>query len=241
MFEPLINLFYIALYQPLFNLLVFLYNFLPGHDFGLAIIILTIFIKFLLYPISVQAINSQKALQKLQPKIQEIQQKYKNDKEKQAREILGLYQTEKINPFSSLFLSLIQLPILIALFYVFRNGLNPHELNILYNFVSNPGQINALFLNIIDLSKPNTLLAILSGLTQFYQTKMSFPPSDLKTENKKKDKDVSALIQKQTIYIFPLLTVIILLNLPSALGLYWTISGVFFIIQQHLSLKQKTT
>jgi len=236
MFEFLSNLFHVVLYQPLFNCLVFLYNIVPGHDFGIAIIILTMAIRFLLYPTSVQAVNSQRGLQKLQPKIQEIQAKHKEDKEKQAREILSLYKTEKINPFSGLFLVLIQLPILIALYYVFWNGLNPKELSILYGFVSNPGQINALFLRLIDLSKPHIIFAVLAGLTQYYQTKMLLPSKSLKSAGGQKD--ISQIMQKQMTYFFPVLTVIILLNLPSALGLYWTVSGIFSIIQQQLILNK---
>jgi len=172
MFEAIVNIFNIVLYQPLFNALVFLYNYLPGHDFGIAIIVLTIVIKLLLYPTSVKAVKSQKAIQQLQPKVQEIQKTHKDDKEKQAKEVLELYKKEKINPFSGLLLALIQLPILIALYSVFWNGLRPEELARLYTFVANPGQINAFLLGMIDLSKPNLIFAILAGVTQFFQTKM---------------------------------------------------------------------
>ena len=103
----------------LFNTLVWLYDHLPGRDFGVAIIALTIIIRFILYPLSVKTIKSQRALQGLQPKLQEVQKKYKDDREKQAKETLNLYRQEKINPFAGLFLALIQFPILIALYRVF--------------------------------------------------------------------------------------------------------------------------
>jgi YidC/Oxa1 family membrane protein insertase len=216
---------------------VVLYNYIPGHDFGIAIIFLTIIIRLILYPISVKAVNSQKGLQKLQPQIQELQKKYKNDREKQALETLALYKKEKINPFSGLFLALIQLPILIALYQVFWNGLKSKELVSLYSFVLNPGQINPLFLYLIDLSKPNIILAILAGLTQYFQTKMLIPKGDVKTSGQDKTADFSRVMQKQMLYFFPVFTVIILISLPSALGLYWTISGLFSIIQQYLIFK----
>ena len=238
MFESLINFFYIILYQPLFNSLVLLYNNVPGHDFGIAIIFLTVIIRIILFPISVKAVNSQRSLQKLQPKIQEVQKKYKNDKEKQAKEILDLYKKEKINPFSGLFLALLQIPILIALYRVFWGGLNPKELVALYGFVLNPGHINALFLHIVDLSKPNLVLAILAGLTQYFQTKMLIPKSDPKGDGQNKGADFSQAMQKQMVYFFPIFTVIILIGLPSALGLYWTTSGLFSIIQQYLIFKK---
>src|SRR3989344_3474707 len=144
MFGFLVTIFNIFLYRPLFNFLVIIYNYVPGHDFGIAIIILTLIIRVIIYPISVKALNSQKALQKLQPKLQEIQQKYKDDKEKQGVETLELYRKEKINPFSGLFLALVQFPILIALYNVFWNGLNAKELVHLYSFVLNPENINAM-------------------------------------------------------------------------------------------------
>ena len=237
MFESIINFFYIILYQPLFNSLVILYNYIPGHDFGIAIIALTLIIRIILFPISIKAVNSQRGLQKLQPKLQELQKKYKNDREKQAKETLALYKTEKINPFSGLFLALIQLPILIALYQVFWNGLKPQELAGLYAFVSNPGQINTLFIHMIDLSKPNIIFAILAGLTQYFQTKMMLPRN--KIMNKQgKEADFSQIMQKQMTYFLPVFTVIILINLPSALGLYWTISGLFSIIQQYLIFRK---
>ena len=238
MFESISNFFYVILYQPLFNSLVFLYNYIPGHDFGIAIISLTIIIRIILYPTSVKAVKSQRGLQKIQPQISELQKKYKDDKEKQAKEILDLYKKEKINPFSGLFLAFIQLPILLALYRVFMDGLNQKKLTALYSFVVNPGQINALFLHLINLSKPNIIFAILAGATQYFQTKMLIPANAPKIGQQNKGSDVSQMMQKQMLYFLPVFTVIILINLPSALGLYWTISGLFSIIQQYLIFKK---
>jgi len=236
MFGFLITIFNTLLYYPLFNFLVALYNYLPGHDFGLAIIVLTIIIRFILYPVSIKALNSQKTLQKLQPQIQELQKKYKDDKEKQARETLEVYRREKINPFSGLFLALAQFPILIALYNVFWNGLRPEELNNLYTFVANPGYINPMFFGLADLAKPNVIFAILAGVLQFFQTKMLLPEP---VKGQPPKKDIASMMQKQMVYFFPVITIIILLKLPSALGLYWIVSGVFSIIQQYLILKEK--
>jgi len=238
MFEGIIHFFYIILYQPLFNALVLFYDYIPGHDFGVAIIILTIVIRLIMYPLSVKAVNSQRSMQKIQPMLQEIQKKYKDDKEKQAREMLELYKKEKINPFSGLFLALLQLPILIALYKVFWEGLNPAELKVLYEFIFNPGSINPMFLGIVDLSKANFVLAVLAGLTQYYQTKMMLPQNSPKADPQSKGPDFAQAMQKQTLYFLPIFTVIILIGLPSALGLYWTISGLFSIIQQYLIFKK---
>jgi len=236
MFDFLINIFDVFLYRPLFNFLILIYNYSPGHDFGLAVISLTVIIRFIIYPISVKALNSQKILQKLQPQLKEIQKKYKEDKEKQARETLELYRKEKINPFSGLVLVIIQLPILIALYLVFDRGLRPEELLKLYSFVLNPIHINAMFLNVIDLSKPNIAFAVLAGLIQFFQTKMLIPGSSKHTI---RENDIASIMQKQMIYFFPFITVLILFKLPSALGLYWIASGLFSIAQQYFILKRK--
>ena len=236
MFGFLIDAFNAVLYRPLFNLLVIIYNYLPGQDFGLAVILLTIIIRFIIYPLSVKALASQKALQKLQPKLQEIQQQYKTDKERQAKETLELYRKEKINPFSGLLLAIVQLPILIALYQVFWNGLKPEELAQLYSFVANPVHINAMFLNVINLSSPNFGFAVLAGILQFFQTKMLIPKS-LKTPAKS---DIASMMQKQMVYFFPFITLIILLKLPSALALYWIVSSLFSIVQQYFVLRKET-
>ena len=119
--------FYAVLYQPLLNALVFLYTYLPGHDFGIAIIILTSLIKLLLYPLGTKAVRAQRALAELQPKIKEIQEKYKKDKATQTKEIMDLYKKEKVNPFAGMLPLIIQLPILIALYRVFWKGLQPEQ------------------------------------------------------------------------------------------------------------------
>ena len=235
MFGFLVNIFDIFLYRPLFNFLVLIYDYIPGHDFGLSVILLTIIIRFVLYPVSVKALNSQKTLQRLQPQIKEIQKTHKDDKEKQARETLDLYRKEKINPFSGLFLALIQLPILIALYRVFWLGLKPEELGNLYSFVANPTTINPVFFGLVDLSQPNLLFAVVAGILQFFQTKMLLP-SPPKGQEKKSD--IASMMQKQMVYFFPFITVVILLKLPSALGLYWIISGAFSIVQQYFILKK---
>jgi YidC/Oxa1 family membrane protein insertase len=231
------NFFNIILYKPLFNSLIFLYNSIPGHDFGIAVILLTLIIKAILVPLSIKSVRSQKSLQDVQPKIKALQEKHKNDKEKQAIEVLELYKKEKINPFGGIFLVLIQLPILIALYSVFRNGLNSSELVNLYGFVQNPVNINTLFFGIIDLSKPNFILAVIAGICQFFQSKMLMP--NTQASNTDKNADFAKMMQLQMTYFLPVFTVIILLSLPSALGLYWIVGGIFATVQQYLILKVK--
>jgi YidC/Oxa1 family membrane protein insertase len=253
--EFLINTFNLLLYQPLFNILILLYQFIPGQDLGLAIIILTLSIKFLFYPLTTKAIKSQRILTELQPKIREIQQKFKQDKEKQIKEIMALYQKEKINPFSGFLPMLIQLPILIALFLVFTRGFGPEQMVYLYDFIPHPETINFTSLGIINLAEgavgkviengteqsillwPNIVLIILVSIAQFFQSKMLIPKA--KEPNKKEGQiaQISSMVQKQMTYFMPFFTFLILLNLPSVMGLYWLVVTLFSIGQQRLVLK----
>ncbi|OGZ27350.1 MAG: hypothetical protein A2365_00235 [Candidatus Nealsonbacteria bacterium RIFOXYB1_FULL_40_15] len=229
----MLNLFNTLLYQPLLNILVFLYQYLPGRDFGIAVIILTVLIKLVLYPLGSKSIKSQKALSEIQPKIKEIQEKYKDNKEEQTKQIFDLYRKEKVSPFSGCLPLLIQLPILIAIYRVFWRGLDPDQLKLLYSFVSNPGAINPMFLGLIDLSKPNIILAIFVGLAQFFQLRLI---SGKKTPAKKDD--ISSQVQKQMQYFSPVFMLFILIGLPSALGLYLLTTTLFTIAQQYIILKK---
>ena len=238
MMEFFINAFNTLLYQPLFNALIFLYQVIPGQDFGIAIIVLTILIKIIFYPLTTKAIKSQRALAELQPKIQEIQQKFKENKEKQAKEMIALYQREKINPFSGCLPLLIQLPILIALFQVFIKGFGPEQMELLYGFIPCPGVINFYFLGTVNLIEPNIIMALLAGITQFFQSKMLIPKLK-KQQGEGKMAQFSVIMQKQMIYFMPFFTVLILLGLPSAMGLYWLVTALFSIGQQRLIIKNQ--
>lgn len=238
---PLNEIFNVVLYQPLFNVLVLLNEYLPGHDFGISVIVLTILIKFLFYPLGIKTIRSQKILTDLQPKIKEIQEKHKEDKEKQTKAIMELYQKEKINPFSGCLPVLIQLPILIALYQVFWKGFQPEQMINLYHFVPKPEAINPIFLGLVNLSQPNVLFSLLAGISQFFQSKMLNPKQDKsKQPSQKKDQvfRLSGMMQKQMQYLFPIFTVLIVWKLPSAIALYWIITTLFSIVQQHFILKK---
>ncbi len=230
------SIFNTILYQPLLNILVLLYVYLPGHDFGIAVILLTLIIKIILFPISFKSIKSQKSLSRLQSKIKEIQEKHKDDKTKQSQAMMELYQKEKINPFSGCLPLLLQLPVLIALYQVFLKGLKPEVFKtFLYGFVPSPEVINFSFLGIVDLSQPNFILALLAGLFQFFQAKISFLKNKEKTEKKG---DFSSMMQNQMIYFLPIFTVFIVWKLGAIIGLYWIVSTLFSI-GEHYIVKSK--
>ena len=112
-----------VLYDPIFNGMIWLYDVLPFHDMGVAIILLTLAIKIILFWPSLSALKSQKKLQETQPKINEIREKYKDNKEELGKQLMTFYKENKVNPFSSCLPLLIQLPILIALYRAFFHGL----------------------------------------------------------------------------------------------------------------------
>lgn len=233
------ELFQVLFYQPILNLLVYLYNVIPGHDIGLAIIVMTVAIRLVLFPLSKQSIRSQKAMQDIQPKINELKKKYANNKEEMGRAMMELYKQEKVNPFSSCLPLLIQLPFLWAVFRVFRDGLGNGSLDLVYSFIQKPEAINAVSLGLVDLAKPNVYLAVLAGLAQFWQVKMLSRNKPAVKSEGSKDEDMMAIMNKQMLYFMPALTVFIGLTFPGGLALYWFVTTLLTALQQLYMFKKK--
>lgn len=235
----LIELYNTILYQPIFNSLIWFYNVIPNYGIGLAIIAITILIKLILYPFSLQSIKSQKALQELQPKMNEIKNKYKSNPQEMTKKTMELYKKEKVSPFSSCLPLLIQFPFLIAVYQVFRKGLTNHQdMNILYSFVQNPGEINPMFLGFFDLSKPNFILAVLAGATQYWVSKMLIVKKQPNVPGAK-DENMMANMNKQMVYFMPIVTVFIGLSLPSGLTFYWFLTTLLTGLQQMYFFKKQ--
>jgi YidC/Oxa1 family membrane protein insertase len=230
------SFFYTLVYQPLFNLLIFLYNIVPFPDLGIAVILLTLIIKGALYPLGKKAAVSQKEMEMIQPEIKKLQEKYKDNKEEQAKKIMELYKERKMNPFSGIVSLFIQLPILISLFRIFRKGLGVEEMKNLYSFIHAPEIINYNFLGVVDLSSPNIVFAILAAVGQYLQMKMVTVKKDKDKDGKK---DTQAIIQSQMMLFLPGFTFMILLTLPSVVGLYWVVTVAFSIFQQYAIKEDK--
>lgn len=229
------NFFHTVLYLPIFNLLIFLYDILPGADVGFAIIALTVLIKLILWPFMTTSLRSQKALQEIQPKIEELKTKHGNDREALAKAMMELYKTEKVNPLSSCLPILFQLPILIALYQVLLAGFGPETLSQLYGFISNPIEINTVFLGAIDLSQKSLYLAVLAGYFQFFQTRMLIskrPPKQVAGKKGAFDETMLASMNKSMLMFMPVITVVIGATLPGGLTLYWVTVNIVSILQQ---------
>ncbi|MEK7452797.1 MAG: YidC/Oxa1 family membrane protein insertase [Patescibacteria group bacterium] len=238
------SFFHEILFKPLFNILIFLYETVAFFDLGLAIIILTIIIRFALYPLSQKAIRSQKEMFAIQPEIKAIQEKYKDKKEEQVKMVMALYKEKKVNPFSGCLPILVQLPILIALYWVFMSGFDSENLNNLYSFIKNPGEINYTFLGFINISEKNFYIALIAGIFQFYQSKMVLKQQlkariGIKNKSKNPMDDISISISKQMTYVMPVMTVIIASSLHAGLALYWITTTLFSIFQQWYVFSKK--
>jgi YidC/Oxa1 family membrane protein insertase len=243
----LTSLFNTVFFQPIFNLLVWLYNVLPGQDIGIAIILLTVIIKLLLYPLTHVQIKQQRAMQELQPKIEEVRTRLKDNKEEQAKELMELYKREKVNPAAGCWPLLIQLPIFIALYHALSVGLAGNSLELLYPFIATPAQINTMFLGVFDLTKPNYILAIVAALIQFFQTRqimkppaatVTTPPPEVAKTPGAQDESMAAIMNKQMSYMMPIMTAIIGFSLPGGLTLYWLIMSILTLLQQTIVMRR---
>lgn len=234
----MIHFFTVIFYQPILSLLVFLYNTVAFQDIGIAIVILTVIIRLALWPLTKKAIKSQKELQTLQPKLEELKKKFPS-REEQAKATMALYKEHKINPLSSCLPILIQLPFLIAVYQVFRDGLS-NKLDLLYSFIARPEHINTISLGFLDLSEKNIYLAVLAGLAQFWQGKMMLAKNKKSTPlgSSSKSESMSAIMSKQMTYMMPVLTVFIGATLPGGLTLYWFVITLLTALQQLLIFKK---
>ena len=249
----MIGLFNLIFVQPLFNILVFFYNLIPGHDLGLAIVAITIFIRLILYPLSWKSLVAQKAMKDLQPQLEALKVKYKGNQQQLGVETMALYKQAKVNPFSSCFLVLLQLPFLLAIYQVFRAGLKVEGLDMLYPIFNAASGVfhRPESLNIMsfawggfagfDLTKGAPVFALLAGAAQFWQSRMlttTKPPASVAKDPAAKDESMMAMVNKQMLYTMPLITVFIGWTLPGGLAFYWFISTLLTVAQQAWLFKQ---
>ncbi|HJN62869.1 MAG TPA: YidC/Oxa1 family membrane protein insertase [Candidatus Paceibacterota bacterium] len=229
------SLFNTTFYNPLYNGIILLLNLLPWIDLGLAIILFTLIVKLILFPLSQKSIRTQARIKSIEPQIKAIKEKYK-DKREQATKTMELYKTEKINPFSGLFLILLQIPIIFALYFIFlRAGFPEVNTEILYSFVKIPEQINTVFLGFIDISQKSFLLALVAGITQFFQARLSSPnlPQQQNDKNERSlASDFAKSMSLQMRYVFPVIIFFIAWNISAAIALYLATSNIFMIGQE---------
>ncbi|MEN9621616.1 MAG: hypothetical protein RLZZ67_50 [Candidatus Parcubacteria bacterium] len=227
------------IYDPLYNGLILLADSLPFLDAGFLIILFTVLVKLVLFPVSKKAVRTQAMMKLVEPELKAIKEKYKDDKQQQAVATMKLYKEKQVNPFSSIFLLLIQLPIIFALYKIFYSaGFSTIHTDILYSFVGVPAHINTIFLGLVDVTQKSVILAVLAAASQYYQIKFSVPITAKKTEGGSFQDDLARNMQIQMKYIFPVMIFFISYNIASALALYWITSNLFTIGQELYIRKQ---
>ncbi len=231
--------------KPLLNSLVFIAGLVPGHNLGIAIIILTILVKLLLFWPTQKSLEGQKKMQILQPKIEALKKQYPNDPKRQQEETMKLWKEHNINPFSACLPTLLQFPILIGLFYAIQEGAHIElSRHLLYSFHQNlPWHFDTNFLG-LNLLKPEWyIFPIALVVLQYIQMKLAFAIAKRKTDAGKAVVDISKdkpkeplspqeLQQKIMLYALPLLIGVFAFQFPAAVALYWGISTIFGIGQQ---------
>ncbi len=248
------QLFRTFISKPLLNLLIFIASVLPGHSLGWTIVLLTLAIKLILFFPTQHAMQGQRKMQLIQPKIEALRQKYKNDPKLLNQETMKLWKEEKVNPFQSCLPMMLQIPILIGLYYAIRDGshlvLSQHLIYDFYQQLTWTFDTNFFGL---DLTKPSPLWLFppLLALAQFGQMKLSFAMAKRKKDALKKESDkpkedekapasAQVIQQRMMTYMFPFLIAFFSLRLPAAVSIYWFVSTLFAIGQQFV-VNRKTT
>ncbi len=225
--------------DPFLNLLIGIVNVLPRHDLGVAIIVVTLIVRLILYPLSAKQIRAQKAMQDLQPRINEIREKHKDDREQQTKALMEFYKKNQVNPLASCGPLLLQTAFIYPLFFVFRLTISGGDFaDRLYPFISHPPlPLDSLFLGTVDLAQPhNIVLAVITAMAQFIQSWMLIRQRK-KNADPSKPKDTTAATANAMAYIFPLLTGYFAYTFPAGLALYWFASTIFAIIQQLIIMR----
>ncbi len=262
------NIWFSLLYQPLVNCLIFFYQIL-GQNLGLAIVAMTVFIRSLLIPLTLPSFKSSSKIRELAPELEKLKKKYKNNQKAFAQAQIELYKKAGVNPAAGCLPQIIQIIILIALFQAFNQVVRPNgdvieKLNaVLYSFLQLPKTeaIKTGFLY-LDLTKPDLiklpfqlnllilkldslpgLFLLASALTQFLSSKKMMPAAEAAKQKaektKEKEDDMAAMMQKQMLYMMPLMTILIGFSFPSGLVLYWLTFSLFMLVQQSFLIKNK--
>ena len=230
-------LYNLIFFEPLLNGLALLIKYLPFHDMGLAIIILTLAVRFIILPFTHKSTVTQIKMKRLEPELREIKNTHKNDSQAQAKKTMELYKQHGINPVAGILTLFIQIPIIFALYKVFLGGTTFDPAH-LYYFVTAPDFVNAKFLGLIDVTQKSYIMPVLAALTQFYQMKLAIPPIKKQPgENSFKD-NLARSMNVQMRYVMPFFIFFIGLKLSSGIALYWTTMNVFAIVHEAIVRKK---
>lgn len=231
-------LYHLLVYNPLYNGLIFLMDKLPWIDAGLAVVVFTILVKLILFPLSKKAVSTQLKMKKIEPELAALKEQYKNDKQTYAVKTMELYKQNEINPFASIILLFIQLPIIIALYRIFIYGFKTVNTTILYHSVAVPAHISTHFLGLIDITGKSLWLALAAGITSYIQIRYSMPlqpkvpPKENMTKEEQFRHDLSRTMGMQMRFMLPVLAFFVSWTISAAIAIYWITSNLFTIGQE---------
>jgi len=232
-------------FDPIYNTLVFFIDIFPGGDVGLAIIATVLIVKTILLPISIKAVKTQKAMREIEPKLKELREKHKDDRQAQAEAMMSVYKEAGMNPLASIFLLFLQIPIMIALYFSVASGggipLPAINVDILYSFVAEPLAVTMNFLGLFDISQKSFLLALVAGVTQYIHisfTMPKLPPRDPDAAPDMKA-DFMRNMQTQMKYVLPVMIVGAAYIFSASIALYFVVSNLTMIAQEYFVKKHR--
>ncbi len=226
-------MFHTLFYEPIYNLIVVILTIVPKHDIGISIIIATCVVKFFLLPLNISALRTQYAMKRLEPEMNKIKEVQKTKPQEASKMMIDLYKKEKVNPFSSLFVVILQIPIFFALYFVFSAGLKADSTS-LYSFVNFPEKLHTFAFGLFDVTESkNILIAILTGITSYLLARrqtMDMGKKKHAHEESFQDQFMKSM-KIQMLYVLPVIIGGSAYMLPTALGMYWITSNVIGYIQ----------
>lgn len=235
------------IFMPLYNGLVGIMDIVPGVDVGIAVIIFTIIIRLILFPLSKSALLTQVRMKDIEPEAAKIRSQYANDRQTQAAKIMELYKSRNIRPFSGILLLIIQLPILLALISVFYKITPAIHPELLYSFIHVPNATPTLLG--LDLTNKSLVLALITAVIQFFQLHYSIASRQQRAVAariaKNGDKADSSTqlansMNTQMKFLLPLIAFasiywLIPARYPQAasvIAIYWSMSALFTLAQE---------
>ena len=230
-------LFHSFIYEPIYNALAAVVSVVPGGDLGVAIIIITVLVRLILFPLSLKAIRTQIAMRDIDPKLKAIREKNKGNNEVIARETMALFKEHKVNPLAGFFLILIQLPVIFGLYFVFLGGIKAGAFDPtgLYSFISAPAHVSFSFLGLLDLTEKSIILAVIVAVTQFLYARIATPPPAPKPASGSVPsfkEDFGRSMQFQMRYVFPVILGVVSYLATAAVALYFAASNIFMLAQE---------
>lgn len=225
-------MFHTIFYEPIYNLLVIALTYAPLHDVGISIIFVTCVVKFILLPLNLSATRSQYALKRVEKEMADIKDSYKKNPQEASKKMMEIYKRENINPFSSIFAVLIQIPIFLALYFVFSKGL-VSDPNSLYSFLSFPEVLHNEAFGVLDVTKRSVVIALLTGVSAYVlaRRQTSTMVSTKQPHEETFQDHFMKSMRVQLLYVLPVIIGVSAFVLPAALGLYWTTSNLLGILQ----------